>query len=292
MGTALEVESAPGHGSTFQFRLTLPIPTGQALVDETRPLSGISVLYAEDEPVIRQVTVRRLEEAGARVMSAVDGEDALRQLVNTTPDLLLIDLQMPGLDGVGLIRRLQEVAPDRAYPIFVLTSHISGPQAAEARATGADAVFTKPVQVAALAAAFRARHGNGGHSTPKAEDTAGDADERLLDSNIFLETSSTMGPSRMASLVIEFEKTMRADLAALHAAINADNMTLSREAAHRALGLCLVMGTVRLASRLRRVEEATVEGNAEIARGLASGVDQILTSTLSEMRSALEPPAS
>lgn len=292
MGTALEVESAPGHGSTFHFRLTLPIPTGQALTDVARPLSGVAILYAEDEPVIRQVTVRRLEEAGASVMSAVDGEDALRQLANTTPNLLLIDLQMPGLDGVGLIRRLGEITPKRPYPTFVLTSHISGPQAAEARAAGADAVFTKPVQVAALAAAFRARHGNGGHSTPKTEDTPGGADEPLLDSNIFLETTSIMVPSRMASLVMEFEETMRADLATLHAAINADNMALSREVAHRALGLCLVMGTVRLASRLRRIEEATAEGDAEIARGLATGVDQILTLTLCEMLSALEPPAS
>jgi len=147
-------------------------------------------------------------------------------------------------------------------------------------------------QVAALAAAFRARHGNGGHSTPKTEDTAGGADEPLLDSNIFLETTSMMGPSRMASLVIEFEKTMRADLAALHAAINADNMTLSREAAHRALGLCLVMRAVSLAGRLQRIEEAADAGNAEIARDLATGIDPILTSTLSEMRSALEPPPS
>ena len=292
MGTALEVESALGQGSTFHFRLTLTVPTGQALMDVARPLSGVAILYAEDEPVIRQVTVRRLEEAGASVMSAVDGEDVLRQLANTTPNLLLIDLQMPGLDGVGLIRRLAEITPKRPYPTFVLTSHISGPQAAEARAVGADAVFTKPVQVAALAAAFRARHGNGGHSTPKTEDTPGGADEPLLDPNTFLETTSIMGPSRMASLVMKFEETMRADLAALQAAINADNMTVSREVAHRALGLCLVMGTVRLASRLRRIEEATVEGDAEIARRLATGIDQMLTSTLSEMPSALKPPAS
>ena len=292
MGTALEVESAPGHGSTFHFRLTLPLPTGQALVDEARPLSSITILYAEDEPVIRQVTVRRLEEAGARVVSAVDGEDALRQLSNTTPDLLLIDLQMPGLDGVGLIRRLQEAAPERAYPIFVLTSHISGPQAAEARATGADAVFTKPIQVAALAAAYQARRGNEGHSTPRTGEVPDGADEPLLDEDTFEEMISVMGSSEAASLVTEFEGTMRADLAALQTAINADNMTQSSKVAHRALGVCLVMGAVSLTRRLRRIEEAADAGDSEIARGLATGIDLILTLTLSEMLSALEPPGS
>lgn len=288
MGTALEVESAPGQGSTFHFRLTLPIPTGHALVDEARPLSGITILYAEDEPVIRQLTVRRLEAAGARVKTAVDGEDALRQLAKTIPDLLLIDLQMPGLDGVGVIRRVQEAATERVYPIFVLTSHISGPQAAEARAAGADGVFTKPVQVAALAAAFRARHGNQGHSTPGMGKFANGTDELLLDADNFDRMISFMNSSEAASLVREFEETMRMDLAAVQAAIDAGDTALSSKIAHRALGLCLVMGAVSLASRLQRIEEAA---DAEMAGALATGMGPILKSTLNEMRSALEPAA-
>ncbi len=85
---------------------------------------------------------------------------------------------------------------------------------------------------------------------------------------------------------------MMADLAALQTAIGADNMTQTSKVAHRALGLCLVMGAVSLTGRLRRIEDAAIAGNAEITRGLATGMDQILTSTLREMRSALEPPAS
>ncbi|MDP4992880.1 MAG: hypothetical protein NWQ37_16975, partial [Marivita lacus] len=70
---------------------------------------------------------------------------------------------------------------------------------------------------------------------------------------------------------------MRAALAALQTAINADYVTQSSKVGHRALDLCLVMGAVSL--RLRRIEEAAVEaGDAEIARGLASGIDPILTS--------------
>ena len=85
---------------------------------------------------------------------------------------------------------------------------------------------------------------------------------------------------------------VRAALAALQTAINADNMTQTSKVAHRALDLCLVMGAVSLTGRLRRIEEAADAGDAEIARGLASGIDPILTSTLSEMLSALESPAS
>lgn len=288
MGTELEVESVPGQGSRFHFRLNVPIATGRPVPDTTLPLSGIQILYAEDEPVIRRVTVRRLEEAGAQVVSALNGEDALRQLANIAPDLLLIDLQMPGIDGVELIRRLPDVSPDRAYPVFVLTSHISGPQAAEARAIGADAVFTKPIQVAALAAAFQARRGNEGNSTPGLGTNAPDsADEALLDLNIFHEMTSIMGLSQSDQLVTEFEERVKADLADLAAAINAGNMSMAGQIAHRALGLCLAMGTDSLAKRLRRIEEAAVAGEPETSRRILSGIEATLTSTLEEMRSGL-----
>ena len=292
MGTSLKVESAPGQGSTFSFRLTLRVaPRGEDR-DAARPLTGVVILYAEDEPVIRQVTSRRLEEAGAKVICAEDGEEALRQLGPVTPDLLLIDLQMPGLDGVGLIRRLEEITPERPYPTFVLTSHISGPQAAEARAAGADAVFTKPVQVAALAAAFRARRGDRGLSSPPVGGAVEGAKQPLLEPVKFGELVEMLGPERTAALISTFDANVRADLSALDVAIRAGDLDQAGRLAHRSLGLCLVMGTEALALRLRRIEEAAEAGDAEIARGLATGIDPILMSTLSEMQSALEPPAS
>ena len=100
--------------------------------------------------------------------------------------------------------------------------------------------------------------------------------------------TSVVSSSEVASLVTEFEGTMRAALAALQTAMNADNMTQSSKVAHRALGLCLVMGAVSLSGRLRRVEEAADAGDAEMARGLATGIDQILTSTLIKMLSTLD----
>jgi HPt (histidine-containing phosphotransfer) domain-containing protein len=118
------------------------------------------------------------------------------------------------------------------------------------------------------------------------------ADEPLLDADTFEETISVMGSSEAASLVTEFEETMRANLAALQTAINAHNMDQSCKVAHRALSFCLVTGAVSLTGRLRRIEEAAGAGDAGITRGLATGIDPILMSSLSEMRSALERPAS
>jgi signal transduction histidine kinase/ActR/RegA family two-component response regulator/HPt (histidine-containing phosphotransfer) domain-containing protein len=288
MGSSLSVESAPGQGSTFRFRLTLPVATAEDAVDAVRPLTGVVILYAEDEPVIREVTARRLEEAGATVICAEDGEDAFLQLAAMNPELLLIDLQMPGLDGVGLIRRLKEIAPGRTYPLFVLTSHISGPKAAEARAAGADAVFTKPVQVAALAAAFRARRGDGGRSTPPVRQAAGATEPPLLDPDTFREATGIMGPARGSTLVGDFEATMRADLSALEAAIDTADFKRVGELAHRCLGLCLVMGAVALVQRLREMEMAAGEGNTAALPGLARRVVACFEATSREMRSTLQ----
>ncbi|WP_375569798.1 ATP-binding protein [Seohaeicola saemankumensis] len=288
MGAVLEVESAAGEGSNFGFHLTLPVATGGDVADAAKPLADVVILYAEDEPVIRKVTARRLEEAGAKVTSAVDGEDALSQLATMTPDLLLIDLQMPQLDGAGLIRRLGEITPDRDYPIFVLTSHISGPQAAEARAVGADAVFTKPVQVAALAAAFRARHGNGGRSTRHNSQTVEGVDVTLLDRKTFLDAAETMGASAAPAMVDDFEMAMREDLISLKAAMEKADREQVSALAHRCQGLCLVMGASSLAQQLRQVEDVAPDAELAAMRLLARNIDACLDATIQEMRSDVE----
>jgi signal transduction histidine kinase/ActR/RegA family two-component response regulator/HPt (histidine-containing phosphotransfer) domain-containing protein len=287
MGTVLEVESKPGQGSTFRFRLTVPVPTDGAKPSMAQPLAGTVILYAEDEPVIRQVTERRLAEAGAQVVSTVDGEDALRQLASVTPDLLLIDLQMPGLDGVGLIRRLQEVAPTRSWPIFVLTSHISGHQAAEARAAGADEVFTKPVQVAALAAAFQARRGNGGQSVPRVNCNAEAAFGPVLDLEAFLAATGPRDAPYAAALVARFEASIREDCAAFESMIAAADTGAAARLAHRCFGLCQVFGAAALARHLLRLEEEAAAGNVAEVRALAADCETLAETTLSEMRAAI-----
>jgi signal transduction histidine kinase/DNA-binding response OmpR family regulator len=284
MGASLVVESAPGQGSNFSFHLSLPVATGSELASSARPLSGVVILYAEDEPVIRQVTSRRLEEAGAWVICAVDGRDALRQLAAVTPDLLLIDLEMPGLNGAGLIRRLNELVPERLYPRFVLTSHISGPQAAEARAAGADAIFTKPIQVEALAAAFRARRGNAGHSIPFDGEHAHEGDVPVLDPKIFREVTELMGASAASSIIDRFEKSMRNDLSELQVAVQTKNRKRVGALAHRCLGLCQVIGAVTLALRLGRIEQAAIDGDMATVRALLDGTGAVLEATVRDMK--------
>lgn len=287
LGSALTIDSVVGKGSTFRFRLNLPVATGGAIVDAARPLAGVVILYAEDEPVIRQVTARRLEEAGANVICAVDGKDAFRKLIGVKPDLLLIDLQMPVHDGISLIRRLNRLVPKRPYPTFVLTSHIAGPQAAEARANGADSVFTKPVQVAALAAAFRARRGIDERSSPLSHDDDVRVEEPVVVMGTFLDITDGKALSLTEPLVERFGERTRNELSALKEALEAQDLKRAAELAHRSLGLCQVIGAGRLAGQIREVELAADQGAHEHARHLMDGTEELLEGTVDKMRSIL-----
>jgi CheY-like chemotaxis protein len=117
------------------------------------PLDGLTILYAEDDPVTRHVTTRRLKAAGARVVEAENGLAALQKLDGTAVDLLLLDLDMPELDGVATAQRLRD-DPDSSLPAFILTSNVGDARAGQARAAGVEAVFSKPLRIESLAAAI------------------------------------------------------------------------------------------------------------------------------------------
>jgi CheY-like chemotaxis protein len=284
MNSKLQVESVKGQGSRFHFSISLPTLRADASLNEAQQLADFVILYAEDEPVIRELTVQRLQEAGAQVVSATDGEHALRLLSDVAPHLLLIDLQMPGLDGVGLIQRLRETSPEISYPIFVLTSHISGPQAADARVAGADAVFTKPIQVAALAAVLRARHDNSGKSTALSAGPQ-EFEEPLLDIAVTQDISTFRDPNKASVLIAQFEESTKADFIAIASAIDAQDMSKTVKIAHRAQGLCLVIGAKRVACLLKSIEVAAADPTDTAAMaGFVAELDNALASTITALR--------
>lgn len=288
MGSDLHLESTVGKGSVFSFRLSVRAQDAQSLVLDAKPLSGFTILYAEDEPIIRKVTARQLSDAGARVIEAEDGAEALETLRTVSPDLLLVDIQMPGMDGVATIQRLQVLLPQTDFPIFVLTSHISGPKVAEARAAGADEVFTKPVQILPLAAALTARRGDRGKHTPDmGRDVKTRAEELVeLDRLRLLVTSNRR--TFLESHLPDFEVQMRDDLALLSKHITEGDLPAVQAVSHRCLGICLVLGATALAKQLRQIEdEAQVGDQADVVE-LGEGLQDLLEETVSAMRRVAE----
>lgn len=287
MGATLTVESNPGTGSTFGFRLTLPVLAGKADPVAAQPLAGVTVLYAEDEAVIRQVTARRLAEAGARVVEATDGADALARMAALTPDLLLLDLQMPGLGGLAVLRTLRAGGKALRFPVVVLTSHITGPQVAEAREAGADAVLTKPVQIEPLAAAFRARQGAGGRLAALLVGKTGAEGTDLIDPANLTDVFGMLEPAAAAQLLRTFETGLREDFATIDLAIRDGDAAKTARQAHRCLGMCQVMGAVRLARVLMDIEDRAKAGDLAGLADRPQDRERLLRDTLDQMHALL-----
>lgn len=107
---------------------------------------GGDVLVVDDDPVFRQVLGRRLSQLGAEVREATDGASAWALLRSKPADLALVDMEMPGVDGVGFIQCLRGHERTRHIPVVMITSRSDSAAMQEALAAGATAYLTKPLQ--------------------------------------------------------------------------------------------------------------------------------------------------
>ena len=131
-------------------------PAGLApLRTPPRPTRQPTVLVADDSKVVRVKTGRRLEKLGWRVLLADDGEAALRCLDDESPDLLITDVEMPGLDGFALTRHLRGHPRWARLPVIMITSS-DDKHRAEATAAGVDVLLGKPYAEEALVAQAQA----------------------------------------------------------------------------------------------------------------------------------------
>ncbi len=113
------------------------------------------ILVVEDQEDNRQILRDLLTSAGFEVIEAVDGETGLAAAAVHRPDLILMDIQLPGLDGYEATRRLKADAVLHTIPIIVVTSYALDGDPDKARAAGCDAYISKPYSPRQLLAKVR-----------------------------------------------------------------------------------------------------------------------------------------
>ena len=111
-----------------------------------------SVLVVEDDEVLRERLTRALRERGYEAREAKDGDDALRQARDDTPEYVVVDLRMPGASGLDVVREVKALDP--ATVVVVLTGYGSIATAVEAVRLGAAHYLTKPADVDDILTAF------------------------------------------------------------------------------------------------------------------------------------------
>ena len=132
------------------------------------------MLVVDDEPRILRFVRAELESAGFAVMTAADGETALEMVESDRPDLVVLDVIMPGLNGFEVLRRLREVS---SVPVILLTARGSDADKVRGLDLGADDYLTKPFSPDELSARVRAvlrRAAASGGRTPAEPFVAGD----------------------------------------------------------------------------------------------------------------------
>lgn len=116
---------------------------------------SLRILAVDDSMTMREMLRQTLSEAGFDVVLAEDGVDALTQLPDVDPDLILTDLNMPRMDGFGLIDAVRKGDVSARVPILILTTESAATLKEKARSAGATGWITKPFDETSLVSTIR-----------------------------------------------------------------------------------------------------------------------------------------
>ena len=116
---------------------------------------GKLIMTADDSASVRQMVAFTLKQNGYEVIEAVDGQDALQKLAGKKVDMLLTDLNMPKMDGLGLIKGVRAGGLNKFIPIIMLTTESQDCKKAEGKAAGATGWIVKPFKPEQLIAVVK-----------------------------------------------------------------------------------------------------------------------------------------
>jgi signal transduction histidine kinase/CheY-like chemotaxis protein len=159
MGGHLDCHAVPGDGATFWFEIPLPPASAEAVIDRAAPSAdleepgGLRILLADDHPANRKVIEVLLASADVTLVAVENGQEAVEAFRAGGIDLVLMDMQMPVMDGLAAtaeIRRIEIEAGQGRTPILMLTANAMAEHVEAGRRAGADGHLAKPITTATL----------------------------------------------------------------------------------------------------------------------------------------------
>jgi two-component system sensor histidine kinase/response regulator len=262
------------------------------VIVEDHQRRGRTVLLVEDNATNRRVAELFLERAGCGVVAAADGREALELLRKQPFDLVLMDVQMPVMDGLEATRRIREEIPRGArVPIVGLTANALREQVEACRAAGMDEVIAKPLERERLEAVLE-RYApavgtrSGRHVIrPPAGRAAGRATMGNGEISVERFREVTMGDATLArGLVQSFEHSATSACADVAAGLERGDFTLAKRAAHTLVGASANMGATRLEAVAAAMEQAAGQRDAITLAPLVGAARQRLAAALDALK--------
>jgi CheY-like chemotaxis protein/HPt (histidine-containing phosphotransfer) domain-containing protein len=232
------------------------------------------VLIAEDNTVNQRVTFGQLKKLGYSADIVPDGLAVLKALDRLHYDMVLMDCQMPEMDGYEATRRIRARMGDFPQPhIIAMTAHAMQGDREKCLAAGMDDYISKPVQLNALAAALARGLSPDAKMVPlkKEDDFANDPVESALCEETLQslkELGSTIGDSFFPELIETFERDATCHLGALRSAIASGDTRRLREEAHALKGASCTIGAQVMGGICQQLENLGIAQNAEGAAEL------------------------
>jgi signal transduction histidine kinase/HPt (histidine-containing phosphotransfer) domain-containing protein/BarA-like signal transduction histidine kinase len=291
LGGRIWIESNSGRGSTFHFTALMALQTSVAPKPEEAPspvdLSGVRVLVAEDNSTSRMLAVRLLSQNGAEVKTAQDGFQALEALASEPFDLVLMDVQMPVMDGIQATHRIRsgqikDVQPN--IPIVATTAHAMRGDAQRCLSAGMNRYLSKPLDVRSLLKTI----GEILDLDDQAENNAEFQEQPPL-----LEIEATL--ERMAGdvelhreILIAFEEDAPKRLQDIRRALEEKNLEDVRRSNHALRGAAVNIGAERLVHVTQKLSSDVQFGRLDKAAKSMALMDRVFELTLAQIRSTVE----
>ena len=290
MGGTLSVSSEPGQGSRFFFDARMDEGDGNAITTApfelpySQPeLGALSVLVVEDNEINAIVVEGFLDHMGHEVNVVGTGEEAVETVQNESVDVVLMDISLPGIDGVEATRRIRNLdhSACRELPIIAMSAHVFQNEIAHVLDAGMDAFVGKPVSPERLAEALaqvvlRRKRG----VVVPVEHALEDGRHALLNRSVLDDDYMILGPDKTGRMVDAFfDSTVRRVEQLAHAVAGEDWSTVAY-IAHNLKGSAASLGLSALENHAHRLETcAKREAGPEIARDIDTFVALFESST-------------
>ncbi|MEN3953292.1 ATP-binding protein [Iodidimonas sp. SYSU 1G8] len=296
LGGRIGFESTPGLGTRFWFELDLQVGSAKAwtkteaypqAVSRSGNLSGLSILVVDDSPVNRMVVSQYLAREGASADEAVSGEDAILVAGERRYDAILMDIAMPGMNGLDAFRAIRAGGgPNAATPVIAVTAYVSRVDQERFSAEGMAGFLGKPLQrdalVRTIVDGISADHEVNRHAPPS----------ELIDADTIERMRFDVGVAAQERLVNEFASEAEKRIGALEAAAREQDLERLSLEAHTLKGMVGFFGLSALAELARILEEAGRDKNLTVVLERIGETRGLFQRSIAELHQAVVPSLS